>query len=239
MRLRNHQIKVSFAIALVVIALLFSSTCPSLQAQTTATFSPADKFSIPAYNGTISFAVNGSYTTAAMQDNVWTFTDLHINGFPSLATLKISTENSNLTILSYRIRNGTYLIPNESLRYSIIGEGKASVNFGLSNAGQYSDADWYVSKAGRNSTIFLSLGHDYVLGNDGTLTIYSVTGNISVTHEFLNGYLGNTSNLPFYQQHSVIIAVALVFVITVAVVIVIRLKNKLDSEWQRQNGEDI
>ncbi len=238
MRLRNRQIKVLSAIALVVIAFLFSSSCHGLEAQTTVNFSPEDKFSIPEYNGAISFAVNGSYTTATLQDNVWTFTDLHLNGSPSLAILKISTENSNLTILSYRIRNGTYLIPNESLRYSIIGEGKASVNFGLSNAGQYSGADWYVSKAGRNSTIFLSLGHDYVLGNDGTLTIYSVTGNVSVTHEFLNGYLGNTSNLPFYQQHSVIIAVALVFVITVAVVIVIGLKNKTGTDGQVQNGGD-
>ena len=76
------------------------------------------------------------------------------------------------------------------------------------------------------------------LGNDGTLTIYSITGNVSVTHEFLNGYLGNTSNLPFYQQHSVIIAVALVVVITVTVVIVIRLKNKTGTDGQEQNGGD-
>ena len=233
---RNSRSVVASIIVIIIIASIFSSVFPSLQAQTKQTFSPADKFSIPAYNGVISFAINGSYTAATLQGNVWTFADLRLNGSPNLATLKISTENSNLTILSYRTRNGTYQIPNETLRYRIVGEGKVSVNFGLSNAGQYGGSDWYVSKAGKNSTIFLSLGHDYVLGNDGTLTIYDVTGNISVTHDFLNGYLGNTSSLPFYQQHSVIIAVALVLVITVTFVIVIRLKNKPGIDRRGQNG---
>ena len=225
-RLRNHCRKVSAGITIVIILFIFSFTCLNLQAQTNAMFSPTDKFSIPAYNGAISFAVNGSYSTASLQGNVWTFTDLLLNGSPSLATLKISTENSNLTILSYRTRNGTVQIPDETLRYRIVGEGRVTINLGFSNPGQYGGSDWYVSKAGRNSTIFLSLGHDYSLGKDGTLIVYDVTGNISVTHDFLNGYLGNNANLPFYLQHSVIIAVTLVLVITVSLVVVIKLKTK-------------
>ncbi len=236
-RLTNHCRKVSAGITIVIFIFIFSYTCLNLQAQTNATFSSTDKFSIPSYNGTISFAVNGSYSTASLQGNVWTFTDFHLNGSLSIATLKISTENSNLTILSYRTRNGTVQIPNETLRYSIVGEGKVTINLGISNPGQYGGSDWYVSKAGRNSTIFLSLGHDYSLGKDGTLTVYDVTGNVSVTHDFLNGYLGNNTNLPFYLQHSVIIAMTLILVITVSVVVVIKLKNKRSSR-QEQNGGD-
>ena len=163
---------------------------------------------------------------------------MHLNRSPQIAILKISIENSNMTITSYATRNSTYQIPNETLRYRIVGEGKVTVNFGTLNATKYNGSDWYVSKAGKNSTIFFSLGHDYSLASDGTITIYAITGTVSVTHDFLNGYLGNTSNLPFYQQHSVIIAVAVVLVITVTVVIVIRLKNKPGSEKQEENGGD-
>lgn len=228
--------KSSVAITLIVVVGLILCICPNVQAQATTNFTPADNFSIPATNSVISFAVNGSYTSATLQGNVWTFTDLHLDKSPQISILKISTENSNMTILSYSTRNTSYQIPNQSLRYRIVGEGKVTVNFGTSNANQYSGSDWYVTKAGRNQTIFFTLGHDYVLANDGTLTINGLTGNISVTHVFLNGYLGNTSNLPFYQQHSVIIATALVLAVSVAAVIVIRLKTKPASESQGKNG---
>jgi len=229
--------KSSAAIALIVVASLILCICPSVQAQATTNFTPADNFSIPSTNGIISFAVNGSYTSATLQGNIWTFTALRLSGSSQIPIIKISTENSNMTITSYTTRNNTYQIPNETLRYRIVGEGKVTVSFGTLNATKYNGSDWYVSKAGKNSTIFFSLGHDYSLASDGTLTIYALTGTVSVTHDFLNGYLGNTSNLPFYQQHSVIIAVA-VLVITVTVVIVIRLKNKPGSEKQDENGGD-
>ena len=88
--------------------------------------------------------------------------------------------------MSYQTRNATsQRVANEVLGYQVVGEGKVTVNLGSSNAGQYSGSDWYVSKPGRNQTSFLSLGHDYSLGNDGTLIINGLSGNVTVTHMFL------------------------------------------------------
>jgi hypothetical protein len=233
----KYNSKSSAAIALIVLALILCFISPNVQAQTSINFTTADKFSIPATNGIISFGVNGSYSTAALQGNVWTFTDLHLNRSQQIAVLKISVENSNMTITSYSTRNATsYQIPNESLRYRIVGEGKVTVNLGTSNANKSSGSDWYVTKAGRNSTIFFAVGKDYSLGSDGTLTINSITGTVTVTHNF--NYLGNTANLPFYLQHSVIITVALVVVLAFTIVVVVRLKNKPAMDEQAQNGGD-
>ena len=72
--------KVSTGIALIVIIFILSLTCPNTQAQTNISFKPSDKFSIPAYNGSIRFAVNGIYSNATFENNTWTFTNLYLNG---------------------------------------------------------------------------------------------------------------------------------------------------------------
>ena len=233
--------KASAAIILIAIIAFAVYFCPNVQAETPTNFTTSDKFTIPATNSIISFGVNGSYATATLQGNVWVFTNLLLNGSVPLATLKISTENSNLTIIYYHTRIGTStVIPTESLRYLIVGEGRVTVNLGYSNAGQYSGSDWYVSKEGGNGNtrFFFTLGRDYNLGNDGTFSIYKITGNLSVTHVMLSSFAGNNSNLPFLQKHSVVIAVVIVLVLTVTVTVVIKLKNKPDKEALKKNGGD-
>ena len=229
--------KTSSAIALTVIIFLLLISFTSVQAQTLTNFTTGDTFNIPSSNSQISFAVNGSYSSATLQGGVWVFTDLHLNRNPTLNILKISAENSNLTIVSYQTRNMTSrAVGNERFAYRVVGEGKVTVNLGYSNAGQYGGSDWYVSKPGRNQTTFLSLGHDYSLKNDGTLVINGLTGNVTVTHMFLDRFAGNNANLPFYQQHSVIIAVAIVMVLTLAVVLAIRLRNNGVESKLNKNG---
>jgi hypothetical protein len=233
--------KASAAIVLIAIIAFTVYFCPSTQAETQTNFTPSDQFPIPATNSVINFAVNGSYSSAELQGNVWVFTNLILNGSVPLATLKVSTENSNMTILYYHIRIGTStVIPNESLRYIIVGEGKVTVNLGYSNMGQYSGSDWYFSKeAGDgNHRYFFTLGPDYNLGKDGTFTVYKTTGNISITHIKLSSFAGNNANLPFIQQHSVIIASAIVLILTVTVTVIITLKNKPDKGALKRNGRD-
>ena len=99
--------KVSTGIAIIVIIFIFLLTCPNTQAQTNTSFNPADKFSIPAYNGSISFAVNGTYSNATFENNTWTFTNLLLNGSQPLENFEISTQNSNVTIFSYLTANNT------------------------------------------------------------------------------------------------------------------------------------
>jgi hypothetical protein len=235
----NSYGKLSFAIVLTVTVLLFLVNFPPVHSQTSTNFTRAHTFSIPSSNSQISFAVNGSYSSATLQDNVWTFEDLHFNLSPNLKILKITAENSNVTILSYQTRNATsQRVANEVLRYRVIGEGKVTINLGLSDAGKYGGSDWYVSKPGRNQTTFLSLGHDYILENDGTLIINGLTGNVTITHMFLDRFPGNNLNLPLYQQHSVIITVAIVLLLTIAVVFVIRLRNnRVNFKFTKNGGE--
>ena len=229
--------KISLAIILTLTVSLLLVSFPPVQAQTSTNFTPADTFSIPSSTSKISFAVNGSYSSATLQGSFWVFTDLQLNRNPTLSILKISAENSNLTILSYQTRNMTSrVVANERLAYLVVGEGKVTVNLGYSNAGQYGGSDWYVSKPGRNQTTFLSLGHDYSLRNDGTLIINGLTGNITITHMFLDRFAGNNTDLPFYQQHSVVIAVAIVVVLTLAVVLVIRFRNNGVESKLNKNG---
>ena len=232
-------IKGCSAIILTVIICSLLVSFPSVQAQAPQGFTTSDTFNIPSRSSQIRFAVNGSYSSATLQDNIWTFSDLQFNSSPNLKLLEISAENSNITVLSYQTRNATsQRVANEVLRYQVVGEGKVTINLGLSSAGKYSGSDWYVSKPGRNQTTFLSLGHDYILENDGTLIINGLTGNVSITHMFLDSFPGNNVNLPIYQQHSVIIVVAIVLLLTIAVVFVIRLRNNRVDSKLTNNGVD-
>ncbi len=51
-------------VAIIVIILTLTLICPNTLAQTSTAFGPATKFSVPAYNGVISFAENGTYTVS-------------------------------------------------------------------------------------------------------------------------------------------------------------------------------
>jgi hypothetical protein len=214
--------KVSAGIAIIVIVLIFPLTCPNTQAQTNITFSPADKFNIPSYNGTISFAVNGTYSEATFENGTWTFTNLHLNGSQPLANFKISTQNSNVTIFFYLAFNTT--LQSALLRYAAEGQGKQILNLGLgSQEGEWTGADWSVV-TGNN--VFMAEGEGWSISHDGTIVITGATGNVSIVHW---GFFENSipsSNLPFYQQHSVAIVIAMVVAVTIIVAIVIKVKSK-------------
>jgi len=217
--------KVSAGIAIIVIVLVFPLTCPNTQAQTNITFSPADKFNIPSYNGTISFAVNGTYSEATFENDTWTFTNLHLNGSQPLENFKISTQNSNVTIFSYLAFNTT--LQSARLRYAVEGQGKQILNLGLgSQEGEWSGIDWSVIT---NNNVFIAEGEGWTISHDGTLVVTGATGNVSIVHW---GFFENSipsSNLPFYQQHSVAVVIAIVVAVTIIVAIVIKVKSKEHS----------
>lgn len=217
--------KVSAGIAIIVIVLIFPWTCPNTQAQTNITFSPADKFNIPSYNGTISFTVNGTYSEATLENDTWTFTNLRLNGSQSLENFKISTKNSNVTIFSYLAFNTTH--QSARLRYVVEGQGKQILNLGLSSQeGEWTGVDWSVI-TGNN--VFMAEGEGWSISHDGTLVVTGATGNVSIVHwGFFENSISN-SNLPFYQQHSVAIVIAMVVAVTIIVAIVIKVKSKEHS----------
>jgi hypothetical protein len=130
----------------LTIALLLASTLPSLpsaQAQTTTKFAPQDTFAIPAYNGAIHFAFNGTYKSATLENDTWTFNSLTINGTSPLGNLKFSAKNSDITIYSYYSMNYNSRRLGY-LRYYIEGNGEQAVNLGFNSSVPSDPSEWTV-----------------------------------------------------------------------------------------------
>ena len=214
--------------AVIILVLLFSCYCPLSQAQTSQTFTTADKFSIPNLNGSISFAVNGSYSKATLNNNTWIFTDLTLNNqsiqgfglndFHSVGNLTFSTQNSNVTILAYLTIDSSF--PVSFLSYTVEGKGKQVVNFDLNLTGPSQPAEWSVIIP---KNVILVEGQGWTLLPDNTLIINSVASNITIAHFDLN--LPTKSNLPFYIQHSVALTTAIVLAIVATLAVIIRVRT--------------
>jgi len=224
-------LKVSAAIAIISIGLVFSCTSPTLKAQTYTAFTSTDKFSIPAYNGLISFGANGTYLNAAFKNDAWTFTGLQIQGSQSLEYLSFSAQNCNVTITSYY--SSIYQLHVALLSYLVQGQGKQIINMGT---GSQSVAEWSVFYGNR----VLSNGDNWDVSQNGTVIVNDLTGNVTILYY---GFMGgeNTSNLPFYIQHSVAIASAVAVAGTVAVAVAVKVKindnTKPDETQPKINNE--
>jgi len=199
--------------AVLIIVLMFFPVCPNTQAQSGTTFTPTDKFSIPELNGSIRFSLNGSCSVATLQNGTWIFKDLRLNNSQPLGTLKISAENSNVTILSYRATNTS--LPTLRLSYTVQGEGKQTVNLDLQQKSRVNE--WSVNLDGQP---YVDEGHGWKLLPDDTLFITGATHNATITHYT---YV-DESNLPFYQRHSVVIITAGVVALTVTIALLIKVK---------------
>ena len=213
--------KVSTVIAIIVIIFILSLNFPNAQAQTNTSFTPSDKFLVPAFNGSISFAVNGTYSSATFENNTWIFTNLSLKGSQPIENFEISTQNSNVTISSYITTNGTAEgVPDQTarLRYVVEGKGEQILNFGVGSG----ELEWTVSFNGH----LVAQDEGWNTLHNG-IAVTGATGSISVTRYFYYDYNVPTSNLSsFYQQHSVAIITAMIVAITVVVAVVIKVKNR-------------
>jgi hypothetical protein len=235
----NHELglninsKVSSIIALMLIIFISSLIFPNTQAQNNTSFSPADKFQIPSYNGTVSFAVNGSYSQAALYNDSWAFQSLSMNRSTTLNNFLVSAQNCNVTIFSYTASNTTQTL---RLRYLVTGDGKQIFNFGQI-LGVQNSLDWYVVHTINGKSIFLTPGVDWTISPNGTVVVNAATGNFSVVHFNSGDTALLNSNLPFYEQHSVAITTSAVVavVLVLAVVIIVRNKTYL-AEKKSVNG---
>jgi hypothetical protein len=213
--------------AVIIIGLIFPFECTDTQAQTGTTFTPSDKFSIHTLNGTISFAVNGSYTSAQLVNDNWIFTNLRLNNSQPLGNLTISTKDSNITIFSFR--SNPLFRQSATLRYNAQGAGTQNVNFNL-NLTQTQPLEWTVTVPtvpGIRSG-FLAEGDNWNLLPNNSVVIYGLTGNISISH--FTFFVPPPSNQPFYVQHSIIIITTIVLSILVAVTVVIHVKVRSSKE---------
>jgi hypothetical protein len=205
-------------VAAIIVILSFLYVCPIVRTQSASTFMPTDVLSIPEYNGTIRFGVNGSYAAATLQNGTWVFDDLRLRDSPRTGNLRVSAENCNITIWSYRAFDFAFG-RTFSLRYLVEGQGKQTVNLGLNSSKPTHASEWSVVVPGN---IFLAEGEGWNLLPDDTVVVYGLMGNVSIAHYGFS--TPSDSNLPFYQQHSVAIITAAVVAVTVAVSVIIKVK---------------
>jgi hypothetical protein len=213
-----NRCQISIGIAIIAIIFILSLTCPNTQAQTSTSFTPADKFSIPLYNGSVSFAVNGTYSNAAFENNTWTFTNLQVNKSKLLENFEISTQNSNVTILSYETANNSE-VQSATLRCEVIGHGEQILNFGLGFGS--GELEWSISVNGTD--IGGSVGQGWNVSHNGTVVVNGQTGELNIVRY---SYFVSNSNLPFYQQHSVAIITVIIIAITVTIAVAIKVKTR-------------
>lgn len=204
----------SFGIALAsVLALIFFQLYPISEAQNITAFTPADKFNIPQLNGSISFAYNGTYSSATLQNNTWFFRDLTLNDSVVRGNLSISAQNSNLIIYSfYSDQLSITFNRYGSLRYWADSAGSQTINLNLKTPYQTHSSEWGIVNP---SGVFLAEGQEWRLLPDNTVTVYGRTGNITVAHYSFATTVD--SNQPFYIQHSVAFITIGVVAVTLAV----------------------
>jgi len=205
-----------------MLLLFFLPLFPNAKAQDITNFTSQDRFNIPEFNGSISFALNGSYSSATLENGTWIFNDLSLNNSQPMGNLKISVQDSNMTVWTFR----SPLISGRSttLRFNIEGIGNQTVNLGLNSTKPTPPIEWIVTVPSVTvpNTVFLAEGDHWNLLPDDSVVVYGLTGNVSVSHFGFN--IPNTINLPFYEQHSIIIATISLLAVMVAVALVIRFK---------------
>jgi hypothetical protein len=204
--------------AVIILVLGVSYFCPISQAQTRQTFTPSEKFIIPELNGSLSFAFNGSYSEATLENNTWSFKDLRFNVTQSLGNLKISAENSNITIQSIRAFNSSFR--SSRVTYTVECVGKQTVNFGFNSSQPSSASEWSVNLDGHS---FVGEGKGWNLLRDNTVVVTGAAKNATVVHYTFNVPFDD-SNLPLYQRHSIAITTVAAIVLTVAIAIIINVK---------------
>jgi hypothetical protein len=212
----SRKIVQSGLVIVFIIALMFFPIYSNALAQTDTTFTSNDKFAIPELNGSIRFNVNGTYSSSSLKNNTWVFTDLKLANSPIVRTLKISVENSNITVYYYRT------FPQfgraTSLRFNVEGQGKQSVNLGLNNTKPTNPSDWLITIP--NGGIVVN-GIGWNLLPDNTVVVNGLRGNVTISHF---NYTMPAGSGPFYVQHSIAIITGAVGVAVIAVAVVIKIK---------------
>ena len=215
--------------ALLLISSVYPWLCLSAQAQTVTAFTPTDRFDIPDYNGTIRFAVNGTYTEASRESGTWSFVNLRLSNSQSAEKLglKVSAKDSKVTIASCQINNSTFggaIVRGARLRYTVVGQGTQVFDLGLDPKG----GDWNVIFNG----IYKGENDGWSLSPDGTLTVTGATANVTISYYGFPGSFGGNGdgfNEPILKQHSVVI------ITTVAVATAVLLAAVIKA-WKRESS---
>jgi hypothetical protein len=222
---KTRQMCYSFGMFLAFFLLISPCLASNAQAQAATSFSPDNNFGIPSANAIINFAVNGTYTSATLQNNTWFFQNLRLKGSLPIQSFTVAADNCNITIRYYQAFNFTR--NTLQLRYNASGVGTQVFNMGSGPVDlKYAATDWSViTSTQQNTNVFLTLGQGWTISSDGTVSVTGQTGNISIVRwgDFESNI--TPKNVPFYQAHSVALAVVVAIAVIVAVAVAIKIRN--------------
>ncbi len=202
---------------------------PSYTEAQTIHFTTADKFAIPTQNSTLTFALNGTYTSAALENGTWTFRNLRfddpklpyfdLSGINSVGNLSFSARDCNVTIWIYL--NAVYSYPVAIVSYLVEGSGTQTVNLGLETSTDISE--WSVVD---ENNAFIAEGQSWrLLPDDSLLVTPSSAGNITVMHFDFNDPDAQKL-LPFWMQHSIILLTGAILAATVLVAFLLKVRKR-------------
>jgi hypothetical protein len=202
------------------VGLSFFSFLPVAEAQAT-TFSVIDVFDIPAVNGSIRFSVNGSYTSAILDDDTWVFNDLTLSGSRASGALRFSAKNCNVVIHSF--------VPNRSvgnttrsscyIRYTVEGVGEQVMNLGFDLSRPSHSSEWSVFN---QDSVFFGEGKAWQLLSNDTVVVKNLSGTLTVMRYSYGSFVDDRA---FYLRHSVSISTGIILAVTVVFATVVKLRS--------------
>lgn len=216
------RIKIKRIMRLLVLAvtILFSTSCliNTLHASGQLYLLREAKFEIPAQNSTITFAVNGTYQEAHIESDIWTFVNLQFDGSQQQEKLNFtaSAKNCDLTISSYRFTKSNTTLGSLRLRYTVVGHGIQSFNFGALPA----DGLWSVVING----VFVGQEDGWTVSDETSVIVTGAmsNSNVSIIYYTYPDSFVSIANQSFLERNSVLIATAITLTLTVVVGVMVK-----------------
>jgi hypothetical protein len=193
-----------FKPSLVVALIVLSTAVFVVPANCAVTFSPADKFDIPALNSQITFAIDGSYDSANLENNTWNFVGLALDNYMLNLTrvdpyrrvltgrevLRVSyndgnfsalVQNCNITITSYDIWMN--FAPQIGwLNYSVTGTGTQTFNLHYATLTSPTEGiNWTVYI----NDVFMFQNDSWTISSDGWLKVSSSNSKVSIHYDMI------------------------------------------------------
>jgi hypothetical protein len=199
--IRRFALGAAVAFVVLVGFVLLSS---GAQAQNIHAFTPDSAFIIPERNGTVYFAVNGTYSEAQMENNSWVFRNLQLTNSPFMRFLSVSTENCNVTISSFA---GIITTQNSgAIHYNVTAAGTQTFNFGLNPAFAENPKSHLITVRFNQSQYpdYHPQGEGWTLSRDGTITVTHAMNDTYIIYRDFSSQLPD-EELPFYQNHLVLV----------------------------------
>lgn len=192
---------------------------PDVRCQNTESFAPYYEFTIPNSHNYVRFAFNVTCSSATLNGMTWQFDDLSLNGSQRSGSLKVTAENSNITIFSYR--TGNAFLRSARLTYFAEGDGAQTFNLFLNNTQPTHPSEWSVIVP---DSVFLAEGEGWRLLPDDSIQLEDLVGSITLVHYSFQA--PTASDQPFYIQHSVGLATAAALVATLAAALIIKFRGR-------------